>query len=216
MVMHLERTCTKLWRWGKQEWSWCKEGELRLMKSTICFFMYQFIWNTCFPIVFGLCFPKVKYFSTEIGTEWYSLKNMLLFSWKKNFFVNIVTENNMDIVSQWRKRVLNPEIIKPSQGVDKNALAIQGKRRIGALGIGAFGLDIQHTYMVLLLSGIRLSKVLVPQWQEDRGVFVGVLVNGDLFCSSLWRNFQFWTKYLSVHALVTKGVNLPDQQDRYT
>lgn len=37
---------------------------------------------------------------------------------KRTFFVNIVTANNMDIISQWRKRVLNPEIMKP-QGVKK-------------------------------------------------------------------------------------------------
>lgn len=42
----------------------------------------------------------------------------------------------MDIISKWRKRVLNPEIIKPPQGVKKSALAIQGKRGIGALGMG--------------------------------------------------------------------------------
>lgn len=52
----------------------------------------------------------------------------------------------MDIISQWRKRVLNPEIIKPSQGVDKNALAIQGKRRIGALGMGLWTGYLAYVY----------------------------------------------------------------------
>jgi len=42
--------------------------------------------------------------------------------------------------------------------------------------------------MVLLLTGIRHSKVLVPQWHKDRGDFVAVLIKEDLFCSSLWRN----------------------------
>jgi len=42
----------------------------------------------------------------------------------------------MDIISQWRRRSLNPEIIKSSQGVKKSPLAIQGKRGIGALGMG--------------------------------------------------------------------------------
>lgn len=76
-----EKAFAKIWRWGKQEWSW-REGALRLMKSTICLFVCWFMWNTYFHLDIGLCFPQIIQGKIFFNRNW----NRIIFFKKYTHF----------------------------------------------------------------------------------------------------------------------------------